>query len=57
MTESIDQILDTMKEPQRTRIRQRILALIQDLEARDRADWDKITKLKDARAKKKVRYR
>lgn len=49
----IDKLLETIPEPRRTKIRQRVLALIQEMDSRDQADWTKVTKLKDARQKRR----
>jgi hypothetical protein len=49
----IDKLLEAIPEPRRTKVRQRILAIIQDSDSRDRADWSKVTKMKDAKHKKR----
>jgi uncharacterized protein HemX len=51
---SIDEILEAMPEPRRTKIRQRILALIHDAESRESADWTGVSKLKDERVKRRT---
>ncbi len=50
---SIDEIIDAMPEPRRAKIRRRILALIADEESRERANWTKVSKIKDLRMKKR----
>lgn len=50
---SIDALLDAMPEPRRSKLRRQIFALIHDQQARERADWSKIAKLKDARGKRR----
>ena len=48
----IDDIIEAMPEPRRSKMRRQILALIQETEARERADWTKVAKLKEARIRK-----
>jgi hypothetical protein len=50
---TIDEIIAAMPEPRRAKTKRRILALIHDEELRERADWTGITKLKEAKMRKK----
>lgn len=50
---TIDEMIDAMPEPRRTKIKRRILALIHEEDSRERADWTGVTKLRKVRMQKR----